>query len=106
MEPAAQLIVHAAFRHGSQSVGYHLEGFFVLGARIIAQQKIVNHGTWKLGRPSESPSARVIVAAENEESAIEDFFRNRSRGRRRQLRLLAQLIEHIVARFDDAGTIL
>ena len=72
MEAAAELIVHAALGHLAQREQRHVERFLVLGARVVAQQEVVDRGARKLGRAAEAAQARVERAAEREEAAVQD----------------------------------
>ena len=55
----------------SRSVSNHVERFFVLGARVIAQQEMVDRGPRKLGRAAEAAELRVEGAAEDWKAAVE-----------------------------------
>ena len=58
MKSAAQLIVHPALGHFAQGQQHHIQRFFAVGVRVIAQQEIEDAGPRKLGRSAESTQAR------------------------------------------------
>src|ERR1700733_10060591 len=67
MKSAAELIVHPALGHRTQSHKNHVSSFFV----AITQQKIEHARPRELGRGAESAQARVERSAERKESGIE-----------------------------------
>jgi hypothetical protein len=60
MEPATELVVHAALRHGLKRVPGYLPVALVTGVEPAFQQIAHRGGVRELGRRAESPMARIV----------------------------------------------
>ena len=106
VKAAAQLIVHAALGHFPQSEQGGVEGFAVAGAGVEAHEEIEHRGAGEFGRAAEAAVVAVEGAAENLEAAIEQgIVDGRGAGGRRDLGMLAQLLDDVARRCDNLRAI-
>ena len=63
VEAAAELVVHAALGHFAQGEESHVEGFFLAGERVVAQEEVVGDGAGKLGGLAEAAEFCIKSAA-------------------------------------------
>src|ERR1700686_298269 len=104
MESAAELIVHAAGRHGSQSVERHLERFVAVRARVVTKQEIERRGPGKLRCVAEAAVGRVERAPKNLEGGIERGLVGDAAGLAR-IGNTFKLCDNVTAGLNDLGAL-
>src|SRR5712692_3023107 len=85
VEPAADLVVHAARRHLLQGQACHLERLWVPRAAVVAEEKADRETAGELGCPAQAavgPVEAVAAVAERllERAGIGKFVSGRSSG--------------------------
>ena len=101
VEPAAQLVIHAAGRHRAQCLQCHLQCGWLAGSDVVTQQHLDEHRLRKFRGAPEAGMDRVEVARELCGGLVKQSRGERAHSERH--RWAVQKIAHLGCRLSDVG---
>ena len=72
-EPALDVVVHAAARHGAERLVEHRRELRVAVAAVLVEEEAEDLGLWELGLAAEAAELRVVLAADDRPDGIDDL---------------------------------